>query len=237
MNYKNIILNRLLDKYEASKSLTSKSNKRIMIKADSIKEYDIENYEIKKIFHDDIFYLENKELIYYSWKKYETGNILKEIWLNKDNIEKAYLEVGRVGIKKTNNDLKDLLENTIFKQDWLENFRKDMINYLQIKNKPNNILPIEYAKDIISVLKVIDSNEQNLKRVLSIKCFGDSKYFEKSIEHYIIRIVKNYLLDSENKEEYTNNDILLEVRNIKISRNNGILRRYRYLYEKSKNRI
>ena len=151
------------------------------------------------------------------------GNILNEIWLNIDNVEKAYLEVERIGIKKTNNNLINLLENSLFKNIWLENFRLDMINYLNTKHKPNNLLPSEYAKDIISVLKTIDNNEQNLKRVLSIKCFGDSKYFEKNIEHFIVRIVKKYFIDIEDREEYTNDDILLEVRNFKISRNNRIL--------------
>ena len=148
------------------------------------------------------------------------GNILNEIWLNIDNVEKAYLEVDRIGIKKTNDNLINLLENSLFKNIWLENFRLDMINYLNTKHKPNNLLP---AKDIISVLKTIDNNEQNLKRVLSIKCFGDSKYFEKNIEHFIVRIVKKYFIDIEDREEYTNDDILLEVRNFKISRNNRIL--------------
>ena len=151
------------------------------------------------------------------------GNILNEIWLNIDNVEKAYLEVDRIGIKKTNDNLINLLENSLFKNTWLENFRLDMINYLNTKHKPNNLLPSEYAKDIISVLKTIDNNEQNLKRVLSIKCFGDSKYFEKNIEHFIVRIVKKYFIDIEDREEYTNDDILLEVRNFKISRNNRIL--------------
>lgn len=151
------------------------------------------------------------------------GNILNEIWLNIDNVEKAYLEVDRIGIKKTNDNLINLLENSLFKNIWLENFRLDMINYLNTKHKPNNLLPSEYAKDIISVLKTIDNNEQNLKRVLSIKCFGDSKYFEKNIEHFIVRIVKKYFIDIEDREEYTNDDILLEVRNFKISRNNRIL--------------
>ena len=151
------------------------------------------------------------------------GNILNEIWLNIDNVEKAYLEVERIGIKKTNDNLINLLENSLFKNIWLENFRLDMINYLNTKHKPNNLLPSEYAKDIISVLKTIDNNEQNLKRVLSIKCFGDSKYFEKNIEHFIVRIVKKYFIDIEDRDEYTNDDILLEVRNFKISRNNRIL--------------
>ncbi len=162
------------------------------------------------------------------------GNLLKEIWLNKENIENAYLEAGRVAIKVKNNDLLQLLETNSFRQNWIEQYRKDMINYLKQKHKPNQLFPVEFANDILKVLQVIDNSEENLKRVLSIKCFGDSKYFEKNIEHIIIRIIKKYLLgketDLEIKEEFTNDDILLQVRNIQISRNNRILRRFRTFY-------
>lgn len=147
----------------------------------------------------------------------KNGNILKEMWLNKENINKAYSETGRKHIKETNTFLIELLENINFKQVWIEDFRKDMIQYLENKNRPNSLFPLEYAKDILKVLKEIDDGQENLKRVLSIRCFGDSKYFEKNIEHIIIRIIKKYLLDSDAQEEYSNDDILLEVRNFKIS--------------------
>lgn len=147
----------------------------------------------------------------------KNGNILKEMWLNKENINKAYSETGRKHIKETNTFLIELLENINFKQVWIEDFRKDMIQYLENKNRPNSLFPLEYAKDILKVLKEIDDGQENLKRVLSIRCFGNSKYFEKNIEHIIIRIIKKYLLDSDAQEEYSNDDILLEVRNFKIS--------------------
>lgn len=70
MYYKNIILNKLLDKYEKSKSSYTESNRRIILKMKEIKEYDIENYETKKIFHDIVFELKT-QLIDYSWKPYE----------------------------------------------------------------------------------------------------------------------------------------------------------------------
>ena len=71
MQYKNLILNKLLDKYENSKSLYTNSNRRIIIKMQELKEYNIEDYEIKKIFHDVVYELENEQLIQYSWKQYE----------------------------------------------------------------------------------------------------------------------------------------------------------------------
>lgn len=139
------------------------------------------------------------------------GNILKEIWLNKQNVDKAYVIANRVDIKQKNNTLLKYLEQYQFNQNWIENYRKDMISYISEKHKTNSLFPYEYAKDILKVLKEIDNKKEVLKRVLSINCFGDSKYFEKYIEHIIVRIVKNYLLENEIQEDATNEDILLDV--------------------------
>lgn len=77
MNYKKLILNKLLDKYESSKSAIAESNRRIILKKEEIKEYDIENYESKKLFHDIVFELKKDELIDYSWKEHEKRKYLK----------------------------------------------------------------------------------------------------------------------------------------------------------------
>lgn len=144
-------------------------------------------------------------------KSLRSGNILKEIWLNKRNVEKAYIIANRVDIKQQNNILLEYLEKYQFNQKFIEDYRKDMIYYISKKHKTNSLLPYEYAKDILKVLKEIDNKKEVLKRVLSINCFGDSKYFEKNIEHIIVRIIKNYLLENEIQEDATNEDILLEV--------------------------
>lgn len=138
-----------------------------------------------------------------------SGNILKEIWLEKGNVSKAYQMVDKEDIKDLNNNILKILRQYSFRQEWIEQFKNDMICYVEEKHKTNNLLPYQYANDILKVLKEIDAEKEILKRVLSINCFGDSKYFEKNIEHIIVRIIKTYLL--ENAEEYTDEDVLLEV--------------------------
>ena len=102
-----------------------------------------------------------------------------------------------------------ILRQYSFRQDWIEKFKSDMIYYIEEKHKTNNLLPCQYANDILKVLKEIDSEKEILKRVLSINCFGDSKKKKKNIEHIIVRIIKTYLL--ENVEEFTDEDVLIEV--------------------------
>ena len=218
-NYKEIILNKLIDKFEISKSLIQITNRRIILKASNIKEYNIEEYENKSIFHNEMKELKNEGIIDFSWKKNEEGNILNEIWLNKDNIKNAYEKINRIAIKSKSQELINILQNIKFEKQWLENYRKDMLAYMNVTQKTNQLFPYEYAKEIVQVLKIMDKEEQILKRVLSIKCFNDSKFFERHIEHYIIRIIKKYLV-VESLDENSNDDILLEVRNFQISRDN-----------------
>ena len=212
-HYKNIILNKLLDKYEKSKSLYAKSNRRVIVKINELKEYNIEDYETKRIFHDVVQELKEEQLIDYVWQRYEKGNILQEIWLNKENVKKAYEIVNRIDVKKINEVLQSLLKEYQFNQDWIERYRKDMLKNLVEKHKMSSLFPFQFAKDILKVLKEIDCGfkQEILKRVLSMKCFGNSKYFEQNIEPIIVRIIKVYLLDKENYVGYHNDDILLEV--------------------------
>lgn len=124
-------------------------------------------------------------------------------------MEWAYEKANRTNVKENIELLLKMLEEAEFNQEWINEYKQNMINYLKEKHKTNNLFPVQFAQDILLVLKQIDNKEENLKRVLSIKCFGDSKYFERNIEHILIRIIKTYLL--EKAEEYSNDDILLEV--------------------------
>lgn len=194
MNYEKLILNKLLDKYEKSKSYKQETNRRILMKVTEIKEYNIENVEEKQLFHDALDALKNLKLIDYSWKKYEDGNIVEEIWLEKENIILAYEKAERCNIKSEAFEIKETLDKTCFTNEWLNNFKEDIIEEINIKEKENSILPYSYYKEIIQALKIIDLKGIWLERTFSIKCFGDSKYFEKNIKKYIIRIIKKYLL-------------------------------------------
>lgn len=82
MNFEKIILDILLDKYEQSKSLYQDSNRRIILKMSDFKQYNIENYEQKKLIHDAIFELNKEGLIEYSWVKFEKRK------LNRSNMVK-----------------------------------------------------------------------------------------------------------------------------------------------------
>ena len=123
MNYKEIILNALLDKYEKSKSYLNDVNRRIIIKAENITQYHIENYDDKIVFHNIVKELKRKNLVDFSWIKYEEDNLLNEIWLIKENIDDAYNEIDRDNPKQAYKEVLIYLEKTTFKEQWIVKYR------------------------------------------------------------------------------------------------------------------
>lgn len=215
MQAKEIILNQLLDKYEKSKSYLQDTNRRILIKLEEVKEYNIEDYNIKTIWHDTVRELKKEGLIDFSWVKFNENNILDKIWLNKDNVNKVYEKVGRINPKQSYTVVQEQLKNIDFKQKWLNHFSSDILKYMQEKQKESNLLPMKKSNGILKALKEIDNMQEQreipqiLKRVFSTRCFNDSKYFERNIEKYIIRIIKRYYLSEEAIISNLNDDEIL----------------------------
>ncbi len=217
MNYKQIVLNKLLDKYEKSKSYLKPSNRRIMVKVEEIKEYNIENYEYKILFHEILKELKKKKIVNFNYLKYEEGNILDKIWLEKENVDKAYIEIQRENPKNTYTIILEQLETIRFEQEWLQKFFEEMKAYMIKNQKQNSLLPLSKSDFILKALQEIDrmQNESKvnsmLKRIFSIKCYNDSKFFEREIEKYIISIAKKYYFKENNIMELNNDEILKEL--------------------------
>lgn len=219
MEIEEIILNTLLDKYEKSKSYTANVNRRIIVKMSQIKKYKIEDYEQKELWNSVLIDLQKQNFIGLSWEKFEVNNIAKEVWLIKESIPKIYKKLDRRNPKESYQKIVEQLEEINFTQEWIAKFQSDMKQEMRAKQKENTLLPLERSNEIIRALKEIDNiqnegkNTMVLKRVFSIKCYNDSKYFERNIEKYIVKIVRKYL----HLEELTESEILAEVGIVKYS--------------------
>ena len=205
MNYKQIILNALLDKYEKSKSYLNDVNRRIIIKADKIKQYNVENYDDKLVFHNIVKELKRKNLIDFSWHKFEENNLLNEIWLIKENVDETYCEIGRNNPKQAYQEILVHLEKAKFNMQWIIQFCEETKEYMLKNQKENALLPKDKAKEVLVALQEINNmqsskNEGNiLKRTFSMKCYHDSKFFEKNIESILIRIIRKYYINADNE--------------------------------------
>jgi hypothetical protein len=218
MDYKGVLLNRLLDKYERSKSyLGADSSRRVLLKlcSEEFPEYDIEKPELKELINSIVEKLASNDLVGYQWLKYEKGNIIEKVWLKLDKVEMVYKEAGR--LPKSGRVLailemvKELKEHISI--PWITRYLEDTESNIDAKKSVTPFLPDDEkeAQAVLGAIKAIhdQNNEECLERVFSVRCFGDSKFFERSVKKRVIDIIRNYLLKSYDLIESPSDDEIL----------------------------
>lgn len=221
MEYKRLILDRLLDKYEKSRSFTEgSSTRRILLKMGDaeVAEYDVEKPLVRETFNSAVIELADKELVGYEWLKYETDNIIGKVWLIVDNVEKAYMEISRQPKRDKLNDILQYTERLLAEAaafSWLRAYLSDVKAGILEKSSISGLLPAD-GEQALAVLKALEGvlgigNGELLERVFSLRCFGDSKYFEKKVKSRIVGILRRYLNQCEEADEMTEDELLAQV--------------------------
>ena len=82
-------------------------------------------------------------------------------------MELAYEKANRTNVKENIELLLKILEEAEFNQKWINEYKQDMINYLKEKHKTNNLFPVQFAQDILLVLKQIDNKAYYLNIFVS----------------------------------------------------------------------
>jgi len=220
MDYKKIILNKLLDKFEKSKAYPDGgSTRRILLKFSSreFPEYDIEKPEMRELINSIVQELGDRGLVGFEWLKFERGNIVAQVWLNPDQIAPAYREAGRQPksdraflILEMARDLKESVS-----LPWLQRYLEDTVANLEKSKSAPPYLPDDPA-DSEAVLKALwaindQDNEECLERVFSLRCFGDSKFFTRRARKRVIGIIRNYLPRDWEGETPSDDEILAQV--------------------------
>lgn len=222
MKYRELVLDRLLDKYERSKAYVNENaaNRRIMLKlcGGEFPEYNLENTEIRELINSVIFELWEKGLVEYEWFKFEHGNIIDKVWLKLDRVDDTYIEAKRTSKRDKVDAIFRLIEEQ--KEDiskgWIRKFLEDVQTGIEKKKTVKPILSEEpeLVQALLKAFKAINDmgEEEYLERVFSLRCFGDSKYFERNIRKRLIDIVKRYLLmDSDGSEDIADDEVLSQV--------------------------
>ncbi|HHW22934.1 MAG TPA: hypothetical protein GXX26_08660 [Clostridiaceae bacterium] len=223
MNYKKLILGRLLDKYEKSSSFKgSNSPRRIMIKMNrnEFPEYDIENTYIREAWNSTVRELSEQGIAEFSWLKYEKGNIIDKVWLNLFNIGQAYSMAGRKPKRQMLDTLLARIDEISVKisdkpeMNWIRRFIEDTRQSIISRAAVTGYLPSdeEQALAVLRALEVLGTSgdQQWLERVFSLRCFNDSKYFEKRVRVRLLGILRKYLPDEECQSEATDEEILAQ---------------------------
>lgn len=221
MQYKRLLLERLLDKYEKSRSYTGKTtrNRRIILKLlqGDFPEYDLEKPEIRETINSVIQEYGTKELVDYSWLKHEEGNIIEKVWLQPDSLQKAYTEIDRTPKGDIAGKILEMLHETQseINSEWISQYLNELCTGIEQKRSALPYLPddAEYAKTLFAALKGIDKigQEECLERVFSQRYLGDSKVFEKMVRKKMAGIIRKYSNDVLTMEALTDDEVLCTV--------------------------
>lgn len=216
---KRAILNKLLDKYEKTAAYKSgvRPDRRVLLelygkKKTEFTEYDIESFKKRTQINSDVRSLAGSGLIFYEWFKGEEEHIIERVWLNIDNVDEAYRYIGRISAKEAALSIASELEEKLghLNADWIVSFYKDAYDDLLSKFKRSNLIPDTNEKRaaLYTLLSVIDEGSftQITERVLSEKCFGDSKYFERELRPVLLSIMRKYI-----SREMTDRELLQSV--------------------------
>jgi hypothetical protein len=196
----------LLDKYERSSFFRTGAlpTKRILLKLYEngkceFSEYNIENSEQRISVNECIQGLAQKGLVCFEWMKGEENHIISKVWLNMKELQSAYCFAHRQPqsdfLSNIEVELTKCMECIGFQ--WMKDYLQDACEYIQQKRKLHALVPenAHERKSLLQALRYIDANEDNelLKRIFSVRCFGDSKHFERVVETRLLRILKKYL--------------------------------------------
>jgi hypothetical protein len=218
MSHKQLLLNKLLDKFEKSRAYLDESSarRRVMIQLSTeFTEYDIEKSETRSLVNSIVHDLGEQGIVDYEWLKHEEGNILSRVWLRLDNLARAYQEAGRIPKKeKADAVLSMILDHSQFVTlSWLNEFLSVTQAAIEARKSAAPFLPddVKRAKAVLTALQGINDQggEECLERVFSLKCFGSSKYFENNVRGKVVSILRKYLVDDDIDLEPPSDDEVL----------------------------
>lgn len=174
------ILNELFNKYERSESFkgTNKVNQNFKVKISSLfpKYDDHSNYDIFDSINEGIKVLERKGLV----RANRTGGeVVKEVYLELETLEKAYEYAGRTSKSILNKRLKEIFNDYMGCSEILDAYCSEQIKRVDdnksIKFFAGDILEL---KRILSAVKALEKVEaEQFIREFSVQLFNDSKIF------------------------------------------------------------
>lgn len=208
-DYKKWILNRLLDKYEASKAYNTGSfSRRIILPVST--DCDLQNHleisEEKRSFLSAVAELKDMGLTDFSWVKHETGNLVDKIWLVPESITKAYSETGRVSPSGPAQDLCGLIKKALLKLPPNSDFYlylKEQLNLTEQKKKIQSpfVPDMMQNENLLECLVQLSHVPDQMERVFSTRIFGDSKLFERNLRTTVVGILRKIQEQNNGSDE------------------------------------
>ncbi|MDO4552341.1 MAG: DUF2220 family protein [Bacillota bacterium] len=233
-SYETLLLEKLIDKYEKSKQFTMDADageagegpvftRRILLNLrQEFPEYDVEDFEKWAACNQTVKDLAGQGMVGYRWADHERENILSQVWLLPEGVGRAYEKLGRPPKAQVLAELLECIETAEAEVACsgpqtelrlaVEKFLQEEKQYVAERNSSSVYLPKEpeLAKAVLTALTELCRLPEDgcLERVFSVRCFGDSKFFEKSIKSKVTRILRDHLPELGQDSEITGEELL-----------------------------
>lgn len=201
---RNIILERLLKKYENSNRFLhpGESRRRVMLqtkKETDFPEYDYETASVRDAFNSAAEELQRQGLVSLEW----IGNrpVLSAIALNLDNVGAAYERLGKRSPRDLAQSVADAVHNALrnvetpWIRDWGESVCRTAEERCRVpafcKNEPDGLQALE---DLLKVFQCYDALRGGSMsvRAFSVRCFQNSKRFEREYQKRFLEIARKF---------------------------------------------
>lgn len=213
-----LILKKLMLSYNKSyhSKIGKNSARRVILNLDKAFDseiYDRMDYDSVCKMNDAVYSLHERKLITYDVDEFNDAHITK-VYMCLNEVEQI---ASLTGLKDNKQELLAIYELLSDKKEevnseWEQRFLEDIMDSIIEKNRllylPKDVALIE---GILKVLQVIAKEEGFYIRVLSTKLFSNSKYIEKKLLKYLIKILKDYYPDIHlmmEKEKMSDNEFL-----------------------------
>ncbi len=197
---RDIILSRLLDKYERSKHLLEPgvSSRRVMLRVDKkeLPEYRYQEADVRDGFNRAAEVLAREGLVFVEWVK--DRPVLSAVVLNLEAVEQCYQAAGRTHPRVRAERVAGKVQAELTKVDtpWIAAWRDEVCTKAQSTyavpqfcKKDTAVLP-----DLLSALIQYDAlrGESVTMRAFSSRCYHDSKFFERNVRETFLEIARSH---------------------------------------------
>ena len=196
----NILLSRLLDKYEKSKHLSQpgSSTRRVMLRIEKheFPEYDYEDAQVRDEWNETVKTLESRGLIGAEWVSGRP--VLSCVTLNLERLSECYQITGRIHPRELSSVVAQKIESSLSQvtTDWILGWKEDVCRQAKTLFR----VPAYCKKDfslldkLLTAFTLYDSLHGGsiTMRAFSSKCYQNTKTFEREVRDQFLRIALEY---------------------------------------------
>ena len=194
-----VILNRLLDKFENSKHLLepNTSRRRVMLRIDKkeLPEYQYEDAAVRDAYNAAARELEQQALVWLEWARKQS--VLSCIVLDLERVAQCYECADRVHPRKKAEEVANIIMQKLADNPvpWIAAWRDAVCAQVR-----NSMKVPTYCREndgllqelLLTFQRYAELSGSVTMRAFSSQCFHDTKYFERNVRELFLTIARKY---------------------------------------------